>query len=117
MNFVYTVGVKRRFLPGYTKYRVTAHKSQFDLNGYSLRIPRLVLTLADGSELALPGALDRGIIIYPDFKSGLDRLESEAQEKLERAEADEAIKLYEAFKASKQAGQQMSAVVPIPKQA
>jgi hypothetical protein len=54
----YTVGIKRRFFPGYRKVQVTAH----DWNNF-----RFILNLTDGSQEIIPGFSSRGVKVYADF--------------------------------------------------
>lgn len=54
----YTIGIKRRFLPGYRKVQVKGHDWQ---NG------RFILNLTDGSQLHIPGFQTPDVKVYPDF--------------------------------------------------
>lgn len=65
----YTVGVGRRFLPGFRRYKVTGHTTEPVGN-----IPRLVLTCADGSIVAIPGLDKRKVKVYPDYQDEVARV-------------------------------------------
>lgn len=61
MSLCYTVGIKRRFLPGYRKFKVTAH--EWD----TTRIEQvLVLTLANGGFVSC-GMHGREMRVYADY--------------------------------------------------
>lgn len=62
----YTVGIKRRFWPGYRLVQVTGH---------SWENFRFILNLTDGSQIVIPGFQAGGIKVYPDFKSHIAVLE------------------------------------------
>lgn len=72
----YTVGVKRRFLPGFKKYQVVKHFVESTLpikneQGQIIMIreiePRLIMIFLDGSELSLPFFKDMTLRAYPDY--------------------------------------------------
>jgi hypothetical protein len=73
---IYTIGVQRRFLPLFRKYRVTSHEFRAE------PLPRLILVCEDGSQLAIPGLAQRIIKVYPDYQppKELALVEDEAQE-------------------------------------
>lgn len=54
----YTVSVKRRFLPGYKKYRVTSH---------SWENFRFIFNLASGEQLIIPGFKATAVKVHRDF--------------------------------------------------
>lgn len=59
----YTVGIKRRILPGYRRVSVTAH---------SWEQGRFILNLSDGSQEHVVAA---GLKVYPDFWTHLAQIE------------------------------------------
>jgi hypothetical protein len=67
VGIAYTVGVKRRFLPGYRKFSCVHHAMDHD---------GLELHLVDGSAVFMPTLILRGYKVYPNY--------SVAQEKIER---------------------------------
>lgn len=108
----YTIGIKRKWLPGYTKYRVTQHRTQFNVGGKELPHPRLVLTLVNGDELAISAIDTRDFIVYVDFQREQARVRRENEIETEK-------QLWEEFKQIK-AGQSAAPeapVVPIAKPA
>lgn len=62
----YTVGIKRRFLPGYRKVQVTGH----DWKDF-----RFILNLIDGSQESIPGFQLSSLKVYADFWTHLAQLE------------------------------------------
>ncbi len=62
----YTIGLKRRFIPGYRKIRVKGHEWQ---NG------RFILNLEDGSQDHIPGFSIPYLKVYADFWAHLAQLE------------------------------------------
>jgi len=72
--FFYTVGLKRRFFFGWRKFKVQGHSWE---NG------RLVMDLASGHQVHVPGVKIRAFQVYPDIKHVLQTLEQnkQAQEK------------------------------------
>lgn len=62
LEFSYTIGIKRRFLPFYRKFRVFGHKNE--TVGQDVR---LVMTMVDGSTLAVPDIAKRFLRVYPDY--------------------------------------------------
>lgn len=58
----YHVGIKRRFLPFYKKYRVGAHYNEQVIDKM-----RLILKVHDGSLVCVPDVGSRQIKVYPDF--------------------------------------------------
>lgn len=56
---MYTVGLKRRFLPGFKKYWVRDHSTAGD---------SLVLVLADLTQIAIHGLAGRMIAVFPDYQ-------------------------------------------------
>jgi len=64
----YTLGIKRRFWPGYTKYRVTAHETDYNANEI-----RLIIHLADGSKMVIPNMDRRVFKLYPDFSIAMQK--------------------------------------------
>lgn len=62
----YTVGIKRRFLPGYRKVQVTAH----DWKDF-----RFILNLSDGSQESIPGFQLTCLKVYADFWTHLAQIE------------------------------------------
>ncbi len=115
---VYTVGIKRRFWFGYTKYRVTKHQTQFgmttDIGSFTLGSPRLLLTLENGDTLAVAEILNRDFVIYADFELGRKKLEAERE--LDRIDAEaraadeEYHREYQHFKALQAEKQKIRAV-------
>lgn len=63
---MYTIGLKRRWLPGYRRYSVTKH----DWQNF-----RFILNLADGSQEHIPGFSVSALKVYPDFWAHLAQLE------------------------------------------
>jgi len=55
----YTVGLKRRFLPFFKKYRVNDHSAREDA---------LFLFLENGHQLAFFGLSGRQCCVYPDYQ-------------------------------------------------
>lgn len=100
---VYTIGIKRKFWFGFTKYLVKGHRTQFELQNHKLDKPRLILTLEDGSELALADVMNRDFILYSDFKDVQRKMEDEREraEWRKQTEAEqEEFKKYLAAKAA-----------------
>jgi hypothetical protein len=64
---VYHVGIKRRFLPIYKKYKVIGH-----VNEPIGDKVRLVLRGADGSLTCIPDVGKRQVKVYPDFVSAVE---------------------------------------------
>lgn len=54
----YTIGIKRRWIPGYRKVQVTGH----DWQNW-----RFILNLSDGSQEHVPGFSLMTLKVYPDF--------------------------------------------------
>lgn len=54
----YTIGIKRRFFPGYRKIRV---------NGHDWQNWRFILNLEDGSQEHIPGFTASALKVYADF--------------------------------------------------
>ncbi len=71
LDVAYTVGVKRRFLPGFKKFKVTGHDTEHFGDG-----ARLLLYLMDGSILALPSVQRRVVKVYPDKRIADERVKS-----------------------------------------
>jgi hypothetical protein len=76
----YTIGVKRRWLPGYRTYRVKGHTTEcvisspiFNPDGKLNRVveiqvkPRLALTLIDDSRVIIPEIDTVEWKVYPDY--------------------------------------------------
>lgn len=57
----YTVGIKRRFLPGFRKYTVTYHDTDEHM--------RLHMQLTDGSQIVVPGLHRQALKVYPDYRN------------------------------------------------
>lgn len=75
---IYTVGIQMGFFRLLRKFRVSFHEFEGD--------SKVVLTLADGSMLVVPG-LDRKVFkIYPDYR--------DAKEKFEQAQAEPTLDEY-----------------------
>lgn len=117
---VYTIGIKRKFWFGYQKFRVTAHRTQFEIGGVELKSPRLILTLEDGATVAIADIMSRDHVVYADFEEGKKKAEKEAEEKRQAeldkkatAEVEQFMKEFQEWKA--QAAK--APVVPITKQA
>lgn len=66
LEFSYTIGIKRRFLPFYQKYKVLGHKTE--MLGQS---GRLVMTMVDGSTLTIPEIGKRFLRVYPDYDNAI----------------------------------------------
>lgn len=64
----YTVGIKRRFLPGFKAYKVKSH----DWQNF-----RFVLELEEGGELHIPGFQAPSLKVYPDFWTHLHNLRAQ----------------------------------------
>jgi hypothetical protein len=94
MEMRYTVLIKRKWLPGYTKYVVKDHEVDARMGQ-----PRIILMLSDGSLVALWG---RDYIVCPDYQAEVKRIKAERAQEKERIE-------FEAFKQQ----QAMQDVVPI----
>lgn len=62
----YTVGVKRTFLPGYTKYHVLKHDNETVGN-----TTRLNLHCIDGSIVGIPDIAQKQIILYSNFNTAV----------------------------------------------
>lgn len=62
----YTVGIKRRWIPGYRKVTVTGH----DWQNW-----RFILNLADGSQEHIPGFTVGALKVYADFWTHLAQVE------------------------------------------
>lgn len=75
---MYTIGLKRRWLPGYRRYSVTKH----DWQNF-----RFILNLADGSQEHIPGFSVSALKVYPDFWAHLAQLERPRVEEPARAGA------------------------------
>jgi len=73
----YTVGTKRKFWFGFNKYSVTRH---------SWDGRRLLLDLADGGQISLPGVPSLVYQVYPDFWNYLQILENQSLAEKARAE-------------------------------
>jgi hypothetical protein len=106
----YTVGIKRRFLPGFRKIAVLAH---------SWENFRFLLNLVDGSQLVIPGFRVDAIKVYADFNDHLNlrreeqrraAAEAELQALREKAEADRARneRVYKRVQAETTAPQQFT---------
>jgi hypothetical protein len=63
----YTVGVKRRFFPGFKTYQVIYH-------AYEHATGQLELHLVDGSSLNVPGLLRRPWRVYPNYRSAQEKI-------------------------------------------
>jgi hypothetical protein len=117
---VYTVGIKRKWLPGYTKYRVTEHRTQFTMREHTLLRPRLILSLEDGREIAIANFLTRDFVLYQDYKTAQAalRIEQESEKLYQEEKKIEQLKddLYDHYQLSLKPPV-MSEVVPIQKQA
>lgn len=106
----YTIGIKRKWLPGYKKYLVTQHRTQFVVGGKELPHPRLVLSLVSGDELAI-GMIDcRDFIVYADFQREQARIRREQEIETEN-------QLFEDYKQARLAPAHEAPVVPIAKPA
>ena len=70
--YVYTVGVKRRFLPGYKKFKVTAHEPAVWGN-----VTVFAMTMADGSYVFVSNLDRRGVRVYPDYRVASARLQAD----------------------------------------
>ncbi len=62
----YTIGIKRRFLPGYQKVKVTGHDWQHG---------RFILNREDGSQDHIPGFSTPRLKVYADFWTHLAQVE------------------------------------------
>jgi hypothetical protein len=69
----YTVGVRRRFLPVFKKYKVFRHDTETLAEG-----GRLILQLADGSQLGIPGIARRVVKVYPDYRAFEFRMQQQS---------------------------------------
>jgi len=80
----YTVGIKRKWLPGYKKYQVKGHRTEAKITAYVYgpggkiieqmpieHSPTLVLTMRDESQLFIRNILEREWKLYPDYAKGL----------------------------------------------
>lgn len=65
LGIAYTVGVKRRFLPGHRKHKCVYHAH--DSQG-------LELHLVDGSAVFLGNLMVRGYKVYPDYSIAQDKI-------------------------------------------
>lgn len=76
---MYTVGIKRKFLPGFRRYKVTRHRAE-KVGG--MEKPHMVLYLWRGGRLFVP--VDRGeFLIYPDYalhQKAIELVQQEEQE-------------------------------------
>ncbi len=83
MEITYTIGVKGKFWPFFTKYRVKTHQLETQVS-YKVRgtdnlvvrdiLPRLVLSLADNSTLVIGAIEDKTWKVYPDFIDAVSTL-------------------------------------------
>lgn len=105
---MYTVGIKRRFLPGYRRFKVEHH--EHELVGASIR---LVLQCADKSIVAIPHVADLGVKIFPDYDYAVT-MKQRAQ--AEVAAIKEEAKAELIAQAQQQQLQRPLAPVPIPRQ-
>jgi len=81
---IYTVGIKKKFWPGYKKYKVKSHLTEtrvetylFDAYGKPRETfmdqirPRLVLTLVDDTKILVPNITETEWMLYPDYAHGV----------------------------------------------
>jgi len=82
---MYTLGIKRRFFPGFKKLRVRNHGWEGD---------RLIVNLEDGSQEQIPGFRVFSLKVYNDFHKHFEeiRLRQEARA-AEEAKAEQAERL------------------------
>lgn len=59
---MYTIGIKRKFLPGYRLFSVTHHDNE-TIDGRT----RLILNCADKSVVVVPDIAGRGVKVFPDY--------------------------------------------------
>lgn len=71
----YTIGIKRRFFPGYRKVRVTGH----DWQNW-----RFILNLEDGSQEHIPGFAAPALKVYADFWTHLQMTKTAAPRDVSR---------------------------------
>lgn len=64
----YTIGIKRRFWPGYTRHTVKSH----DWQNF-----RFILDLEDGGQIHIPGFQAGALKVYPDFWTHLQNLKAQ----------------------------------------
>ena len=94
----YTVGIKRKWLPGYKKYKVKGHRTEakilvnlFNAKGeVSEQIgvehpPSLVLTMRDESQVIIRDILQKDWKLYPDYAHGI----AEAMSKINKEAGDQ----------------------------
>ncbi len=67
LELCYTVGIKRRVMPGYRKFTVFGHRSEKIGDSY-----RLVLKCEDGSLVAVPALAKKEIKVYPDYDGAIE---------------------------------------------
>lgn len=95
MHDVFTVGIKRRFFPGFKRYLVTSFNW--------LNVDRwLSLKIADGSELQIPGVKVKALKVYPDVKIVLEKRKKRAEE--DRRILEETLEKQRIHEESVQAG-------------
>lgn len=75
-NVSYTLGVKRRFLPGYRKFRTLGHKNE--TVGAEIR---LVIRTVDGALVTIPDVAKREIKVYPDFNNAMQNQKALKEQK------------------------------------
>lgn len=76
MDVCYTVGIKRRFLPGYRKFKVTSHEWLRD------GAERMVAMVLDGGGYISVSMWGRELKVYPDYDRAkwlMDRAAAEAE--------------------------------------
>ncbi len=84
---VYTVGIRRKFLPIYKKYKVVDHVQNTFIVRNEFKdalnvIPRLFLDLVDGSQVCVSRIDQRDWKVYPDYR---EKVELETKERLKQA--------------------------------
>lgn len=82
--FTYTVAVRPRFLPFWTKYEVVGHKLNTDIPGH----PRLALSFVDGSAIIIPKFEFMYFKIFPD-KLARDEMAGRLQKSQQQAAIQE----------------------------
>ena len=72
---IYTVGIKGKFWPFFTNYLVRAHRIETNIKGVAIP-PRLVLTLADDSQVIIGKIEEKTWKVYSDFIPVYEALEA-----------------------------------------
>lgn len=71
VGIAYTIGVKRRFLPGYRKFQCVHHSMDND---------GLELHLVDGSAVFLSALVVRGYKVYPNYRVAQEKIKRLAEQ-------------------------------------